>query len=373
VKITIVQGAFFPVPPLRGGAVEKLWHRLALEFASQGHEVVHISRRCSGLPDENHEGGVRYLRVTGYDQPANGLWLKLLDLLYSLRAARRVPVSDIIVTNTFWAPLLLRRRGGIYVSVERMPKGQMRLYRRAARLRACSSAVQAAILDDDPTAGPRVRVIPNPLPEVPSGEAVWREKEQRILYVGRVHPEKGIDLLLDAFVQVKADGGLPGWKLEIVGPWETRDGGGGSRWAKSLQDRHARPDIEWTGPLFRSEELAARYRRARVFAYPSLAERGETFGLAPLEAMAWGTVPIVSALACFSDFVTPGQNGFVFDHRGADPVTNLAAVLASLPAQPLEELSRGALRVKDTHAPKRIAARFLNDFESILWNSPGKS
>jgi glycosyltransferase involved in cell wall biosynthesis len=205
---------------------------------------------------------------------------------------------------------------------------------------------------------------------MPTSAVSWQEKEERILYVGRVHPEKGIELLLQAFARAKAQS-LPNWKLEIVGPWETRDGGGGDRWANSLRDRQVHPDIEWSGPLFRHDELAARYRRAQVFAYPSLAERGETFGLAPLEAMAWGAVPIVSALACFKDFVAPRQNGFVFDHRAADPVASLATVLASLPQQPLEELSREALRVRETHAPKRIAARFISDFESILRQPEG--
>ncbi len=223
-KITIIQGAFFPVPPVRGGAVEKLWHRLAVEFADLGHEVLHISRRFHGLPAEGHENGVHHIRVAGFDQPANGLSLKWLDLLYSLRAARQVPVSDIIVTNTFWAPVLLRRRKGVYVSVERMPKGQMRLYRRAARLCACSGAVRDAILEEDPSARPRVRIIPNPLPEVPTSSVSWQEKQERILYVGRVHPEKGIELLLQAFVRAKTRA-LPNWRLELVGPWETRDGG----------------------------------------------------------------------------------------------------------------------------------------------------
>lgn len=367
-RITIIQGAFFPVPPIRGGAVEKLWHRLALEFAAMGHEVVHISRRYAGLPDENQENGVHYVRVRGHDQPANGLRLKLLDLLYSLRAARRVPVSDIIVTNTFWTPLLLRSRKGVYVSVERMPKGQMKLYRRAVRLRACSSAVRKAILGEDPAAGPRVRVIPNPLPEIPTASVSWREKEERILYVGRVHPEKGIELLLEAFVRAKARV-LAGWKLDIVGPWETHDGGGGNRWAQTLRDRYARSDIEWTGPLFRSEELADRYRRARVFAYPSVAERGEAFPIAPLEAMAWGTVPIVSALACFRDFITPPKNGLIFNHRDADPAANLAGMIASLPEQPLEAMSLEALCVRETHSPKRIATLFLSDFESVVRDS----
>ena len=36
--------------------------------------------------------------------------------------------------------------------------------------------------------------------------------------------------------------------------------------------------IEWVGGVFDEAELAEYYRRARIFIYPSLAERGETFG-----------------------------------------------------------------------------------------------
>jgi len=56
-KITIVYGAFFPVPPVLGGAVEKLWHTMAVEFAKRGHEVVEISRTFKEFPDNEIKGG----------------------------------------------------------------------------------------------------------------------------------------------------------------------------------------------------------------------------------------------------------------------------------------------------------------------------
>src|SRR5262249_25971239 len=40
-RINIVQGAFFPVPALRGSSVEKVWHALGREFARAGHKVTH--------------------------------------------------------------------------------------------------------------------------------------------------------------------------------------------------------------------------------------------------------------------------------------------------------------------------------------------
>ena len=65
-KITILQGPFLPVPPLQGGACEKLWYQLGREFARLGHEVVSVSRRFPSLSDDETVDGVRYLRVRGY-------------------------------------------------------------------------------------------------------------------------------------------------------------------------------------------------------------------------------------------------------------------------------------------------------------------
>ena len=50
-RITILQGAFLPVPALRGGAIEKAWESLGQEFSRNGHEVTHVSRLCDGLPE----------------------------------------------------------------------------------------------------------------------------------------------------------------------------------------------------------------------------------------------------------------------------------------------------------------------------------
>src|SRR4051812_47755133 len=107
-KITIVLGAFFPVPPIMGGAVEKAWFALGQEFARRGHEVVQISRAHPSLPQAETIEGVRHIRVAGYAQPRSIILLKFFDLLYSIRARRVLPEADIVVTNTFWLPLLIR-------------------------------------------------------------------------------------------------------------------------------------------------------------------------------------------------------------------------------------------------------------------------
>lgn len=375
-RITVLQGAFLPVPPLRGGAVEKMWFELGKQFSQQGHRVSHVSRRFPGLPPEELIEGVRHLRVRGYDTPANGLHLKLLDLLYSLRALRVLPPADILITNTFWLPILAARRqqqlGRIVVDVQRMPKGQMRYYRRAACLRANSSAVAQAVAREAPGLAGRIHTIPNPLPFQPP-QRVAAEREPVVLYCGRLHPEKGIALLVEAF-RLACEQGLSGWTLRLVGPADTAAGGGGVGWLESLLSgpQAVGLPIEWQGPIYGEQELLQHYRQAALFAYPSLAERGETFGLAPLEAMACGAVPIVSDLACFRDFITPGLNGLVFNHRATDPAARLAAELLDLASDPQRRsaMAEAALAVCESHHPATIGHQFLECFEVLIQQRP---
>jgi glycosyltransferase involved in cell wall biosynthesis len=370
--ITILQGAFLPVPPLRGGAVEKMWFELGKQFARQGHSVCHVSRLFEGLPAEEAIESVRHLRVKGDDTPANGVHLKLLDLLYSLRALRVLSPADILITNTFWLPILAGHRqqqlGRIVVDVQRMPKGQIRFYNRSACLRANSSAVAQAIAAEAPQSISRIRTIPNPLPFLPPPLAE-AEREKVILYCGRLHPEKGIALLIEAFSLACARG-LSGWTLRLVGPADTAAGGGGLGWLKDLLAAHplAGVPMEWLGPIYGEHELLLHYQRAALFAYPSLAERGETFGLAPLEAMACGAVPIVSDLACFRDFITPSVNGQVFNHRAADPAAELAEAMLTIANDSARRsaMANAALSVRQSHHPATIAAEFLDCFEELI-------
>jgi glycosyltransferase involved in cell wall biosynthesis len=372
-KITIVLGAFFPVPPTMGGGVEKVWFALAPEFAQRGHEVVMVSRRVPDQPSEEIADGVRHLRVGGSNTPRSLVWLKFLDLFYSLRVKSILPPADILVTNTFWLPILVRdsRRGRVYVQVARYPKGQMRLYRYAARLQAPSHAVARAIAAEAPHLGDKIEVVPNPAPDsistAPPPPIAHREKIA--LYVGRVHPEKGVHLLIDGFVRGTA-AALSGWKLMIVGPTETRFGGGGSEYFSKLQQSAAQAadSIIFAGSIFDSGALEKAYRSARLFVYPSLAERGESFGLAPLEAMTHGCAVLVSNLECFRDFIHDGETGFVFDHRSMNPAKSLRERMEMVVGDEalLARVAESGHRKSAEYSPSRVADLFIADFSSLI-------
>jgi len=371
-RITIVLGAFFPIPPTMGGGVEKVWFTLAPEFAKRGHEVVMVSRKMPDLPREEIIDGVKHLRLDGFDTPRSLVWLKFLDLIYSFRARSILPAADVLVTNTFWLPLLVRdpTLGKVYVHVGRYPKGQMRFYHRAARLQAPSSAIAERVKSEAPPLAAKVRAIPYPVTRstTASPPPPARDRAKLVLYVGRVHPEKGVHLLVEAF----ASGALAAfadWKLMIVGPIETKLGGGGENYLASLRHlaQSVPEKIAFAGPIFDSAKLAAAYRSARLFVYPSLSERGESFGLAPLEAMAHGCAVLVSNLACFHDFIRDNETGFIFDHRAAQNSDVLREKMNHVMTNDssLENVAAAGYTKSLEYSPEGVAERFLEDFTSV--------
>ncbi len=371
-RITILQGAFLPVPPVRGGAIEKVWFRLGKAFVREGHEVTHVSRLCDGLPASDTIEGVRHVRISGFEATGSSLLLKWRDFRYVLRARRALPQADILVTNAFWAPLLVRdsSRGALYVHVGRYPKGQMKLYRRARRLQSPSEAVTEAIQSEIPEKTDLVKTIPYPLSwDLAESAPANESREQTILYLGRIHPEKGLCELVKVFVSLPEELRRK-WRLDIRGPWKASEGGGGRDFLENLKDLAgpAKEAIRFLDPVFDDVKLRKELGRASLFVYPSMAERGETFGLAVLEAMSCGCPPLVSGLGCFRDFVQDGSTGFSFDHRGNDIVENLSTKMIETLSKPerLPLIANAAYKQAEKFTLERVSKRFLDDFSSIL-------
>jgi glycosyltransferase involved in cell wall biosynthesis len=88
--------------------------------------------------------------------------------------------------------------------------------------------------------------------------------------------------------------------------------------------------------------------------------------------MACGALPIVSDLACFRDFITPGLNGLVFNHRAADPAVHLAQEILALASDPERRaaLAEAALAVRQSHHPATIARQFGECFETLIQSRP---
>lgn len=374
-NITIVQGPYQPVPPITGGAVEKLWFDLGREFARRGHTVHHVSRRFPGLPDQERIDGVEHRRLASLDRPVSPVLSKLGDLLYSLRCAAAAPWREVVVTNTFFLPMLyglVPRRGRVlYVSVHRYPQGQMGWYRSADRLQCVSTAVADAVREQSPSVAPQVKVIPNYVNswrDIDSVTAGWTARPKEILFVGRIHVEKGVDLLVRAMHRVPP-ARREGWTLRIVGPHESAKGGGGDAYKAEIEAlvRSLDVKVDWVGPVFDRDVLNDLYARARIFVYPSIAALGEALPLAPLEAMSQGCAILTSDLACFRDYLRPGENGDCFKLDEGDRVDNLASGLAALMGDEARarRLALAGLATVPDFSLERVADRLLEDFAAL--------
>jgi glycosyltransferase involved in cell wall biosynthesis len=107
-----------------------------------------------------------------------------------------------------------------------------------------------------------------------------------LLFMGRLHPKKGCDLLLEAYAATLAN--APAWRLVFAGP-------DASRWQQTLA---ARADtlriagrIVWTGMLRDTLKWSA-LAAAEVFVLPS---HQENFGIAVAESLACGVPVLISS------------------------------------------------------------------------------
>lgn len=339
-KITIATGFFLPVPPAAGGATEKIWHRLSQLFAAAGHEVTFVSRSWPGFPDQETLNGVRHLRLRG---ASHTRWLALNlwhDFWWGRRVARALPAADVTVCNLVSLPVSLRRlrpdAGRVVAVMARMPKGQTRFYDQVDLLLSLSPAVTAKIVSENPSLASRIAPFPFPIDwslHAAAGAHAHHATPITLGYIGRLHPEKGIPLLLSAAAELATRSDLPPWRLQLLGPATIAAGGAGQAWIDALKAKFSAilgDRLSILPAEFDPELLAQRYAAIDVFCYPSLAEKGETFGVAIAEAMAAGGVPVVSQLACFNPLVIPGSTGLVFDHTAPSAKTEFSHCLAQL-------------------------------------------
>ncbi|GAA0798543.1 hypothetical protein GCM10008910_23290 [Faecalicatena orotica] len=371
-KITIITGPFLCLPPHTIGAVEKLWYGLGDYWRKYGHEVVFISKRpLLGKNDDNN------IYLKGSDRSGRWIYDFLIDFIYSLKALLRMPKTDVVVLNTLWSPLMIRLFRFKYklsiFSVERFPKKQIGVYDRIGGVdlfRCNSTAVYNAVKKQAPASIEKSLIVPNYIDTNIFSERLHEGKQNNtviISFAGRVNKEKGLDYLFKACNHV-AESCKIQIIIRVVGARDTARGGSGEEYARHLDELAPFCKVEWIDAIYNPNHLAETLRQSDIFCYPSIAEQGETFGVAPLEAMGLGIPIIVSSLECFGDFVINGENALTFNHHSMDPVHELESALFTLieNKKKRQEIGKkGAITAQKFNA-QNVAQQYLNIFEQYL-------
>lgn len=126
--------------------------------------------------------------------------------------------------------------------------------------------------------------------DVPSLEKAVAREEKALLFLGRLHPKKGLLNLLHAWHQVvRAGGRATGWKLILAG-W---DQGGHQTELLDLSTALGLTAVEFVGPKFGSDKDTL-LRSADAFILPSFSEG---LPVSVLEAWAYG-LPVLMTPQC---------------------------------------------------------------------------
>jgi len=182
----------------------------------------------------------------------------------------------------------------------------------------------------------------------------------RLLYVGQLHPYKGVHTLIEA-AHLIADGmkrnpGSPHLRLGVSivgdGPEEYK-----RQLMKKAQQGHA--DIEFAGKIAQPE-LPGIYREHDIFVFPSAWQ--EPFGLTHLEAMASGTPVISTADGGHGEFLKDGENALIFEKENP---RGLAAKISRLISD--NELARRLAATARAMVEQEFALqRYVTDIEAFL-------
>ncbi|WP_043758175.1 glycosyltransferase [Imhoffiella purpurea] len=223
-------------------------------------------------------------------------WLKLqaaagsIDVLHNHSLWMMPNIYPGRVAEKYQVPLVVSPRGTLSAWAMRSGSRVKRVFwplvqRRALEPTTCFHATAKAEYQDIRRAGfmQPVAIIPNGV-DIPTLRDHDRDGFRTVLFLGRIHPGKGVDLLLSAWQVVCQR--HPDWQLKIVGPVH----GEYRRRMEALAIKLRLPRLTFSGPLYGAAKMDA-YQQADVFVLPSLSEN---FGMVVAEALASATPVIVS-------------------------------------------------------------------------------
>lgn len=219
--------------------------------------------------------------------------------------------------------------------------------RRSVCVLTVSEASRRDILRFYPEADPeRLLVIPNAIDEAiladPGEEEMNRVRERYqirgrfVLYAGNIKPHKNLHRLIAAFGILKQRPGHEDVKLLIIGDEISKYGS----LRRSVEAAGVRQEVRFFG-FVPEHTLAALYRLASAFAFPSLYEG---FGLPPLEAMACGTAVVTSRISSIPEVV--GDAAILVDPLSVEEIADGLITVLGDEVLRAQLIARGKARVQ---------------------------
>jgi len=202
-----------------------------------------------------------------------------------------------------------------------------------------------------------IAMIPNGI-DIPDTSTVLDEKvrgRRSLLFLGRIHPIKQIDVLLRAWSQIEPM--FPDWDLIVAGPDNNGYLPKMCHLARHLQLRR----VSFPGPVFGESKLRM-LKESSLFVLPS---KSENFAMAVAEALAVGIPAIVTKGAPWEKLDSEGC-GWWIEHGEGHLVECLRHALSLSPATLHEAGLRGRSWMKREFDWNRIGQMMLETYAWVL-------
>ena len=203
-----------------------------------------------------------------------------------------------------------------------------------------------------------IAVIPNGI-ALPSAQIARRvdsvtpRATRTAMFLGRLHPVKGLENLIRAWAVVQP----PGWKLHIAGPDE-------SGYLPTLQELIRNLGLEesavYVGPLNHEQKRDA-FLASDLFLLPSFSEN---FGLVVAEALSYG-VPVITTTATPWSDLEKYKCGWWID-CSASALASTLRYVTSLDGKLLKAMGASGRQYSERYAWNRIAEKYISTYEWLL-------
>ena len=282
----------------------------------------------------------------------NGLWRPHHRTLNRLSLERRVP--RIVSTRGMLEPWSLKQKP--------IKKRIAWLFYQKRDLQACHTLHATADSEANNLRrlglGARIEIIPNGIDLPAFGPRKIREgNESRpftCLFMSRLHPKKGIPMLLDAWAQIKPRN----WNLVLAGPDE-----GGYR--NELEVQVAKLELEqvvsFAGNL-EGEQKSEILREADLFILPTYSEN---FGIVVAEALAHGC-PVITTHGAPWEKIEQSECGWWVSPETSSISKALREAVSLTPAQRQSMGRRGRSMVAQNFTWPQIAEKFVAAYQTVL-------
>ncbi len=379
-RVLFVTHAF---PRHAGDAAGAFVLALAHAVQSEGVEVQVIAPSAPGLAATDTIEGVRVRRYryaprgwetlaytgTMAEQVSGSLRGKLALglMLWRGRAAVRAVVKawrPQLVHAHWWFPSGMMCGGhgvpmivtshGSDVRLARSARART-LFRRVAAQASAMYAVSGwlARLAREALGGRAVETAPMPAATALfTPPAIEEHQKDRMLFVGRLNAQKGLDDLLQAMARARRS-----WTLDVVG-----DGPDGDALRQRAESLGVAGRVTWLGHLPQSE-LPALYARSAALIIPSTEEG---LGLVGVEAALCETPSIAYASGGLTDVVRDGATGWLVP---TGDVAALAHAVDGVVERPTKARAYGAaarVRALATFSPEAVGARYRAAYDAAL-------